>query len=370
MDFSWGGFISQGFVYTDDYNFAGHSDDGISTDFREAAVFAMWRPNARMRVGGQVTARKIGSMTESEPQFDYLSLDTNVFDNGSDTFGVRLGKLKLKHGIHNSSREVPFARNSILLPQSMYVEETRDVQMAAIGGEAYGSQYLADYRFDYSLFYGNLRHDVTTEMLFFRQNLSGSFSGAQALISNFALNSSTDKWRVETTIGQYTPSYDRGPLNELGLRNGDIDVKLIAVGGEYNLEQVSFSAEYFRHYLDYTDLGGAFEDSDIRVFEAYYAQANWRVTPTVNLLVRYDITHRDAKDPNGRKAAALMGVPAHNYWSEDLTIGAGWRFSPNWLARAELHRIHGTARVPVADNEGPKNEPHWNMVLFQLAYRF
>jgi hypothetical protein len=370
MDFSWGGFISQGFVYTDDHNFAGNSDDSLSTDFREAGLYAIWRPTARVRLGGQVTARKIGSMTEESPQWDYLSIDTNVIDSGTDTLGVRLGKLKLKHGIHNPTREVPFARNSILLPQSMYTEETRDVQMAAIGGELYGSKYVDDYRFDYSLFYGDMRHDKTTEVVFFRENLSGRFVDADALISNFAINSSTDAWRIETTIGQYTPSYKAGSRNDFGMNSGDIRVRLFALGGEYNLENVSFSAEYFRHYLDYSDLGGVFEAADERVFEAYYAQANWRLTPTVNMLLRYDITHRNAKDPSGRKTEARLGVPAHSMWSKDLTLGLGWRFSPNWLARAEVHHIQGTARVPVADNDPQNTNPNWNMVLFQLAYRF
>jgi hypothetical protein len=370
MDFSWGGFVSQGLVYTDDHNFAGNSDDGVSTDYREAAVYSMWRISPEVRIGGQIAARKLGNMTEDKPQLDYLSLDVNLLDNASDTMGVRLGKLKLIHGFYNTSREVPFSRTSILLPQSMYNDETRDIQISAWGGELYGNVFLDPMRLEYTLTVGNLRHDEVAELLFFNRELSGHFDSAYLALGNLWFYGEADQWRVGLSYGNYRPTYRSGPLGEFGIESGRIDVSVSALSAEYNIGRLMLTAEYFRHNVDLSDLGGVYSLIGKTEFEAYYAQATYHMTDTLSAFVRYDVAYRDVDDKSGRKAAAIFGTPDYNMWSKDATLGIGWKFSQNWLARAEWHHIQGAARVPVADNDPSDANPNWNMVLFQLAYRF
>lgn len=368
---TWGGFISQGLVYTDNYNFIEGSKNGLSTDFREAAIYGLWRPTNHLRLGGQVIARELGNMTDDTPQIDYLSADYSLLSTPASSFGIRLGKLKLANGFYNNTREVPFTRNSILLPQSMYYEETRDFQLSALGVEFYGSEQLETDRLEYSLLASKPRKDQVSEFVFFRRNLSGYMDDGYLLIANLRLVEPRDAWRLGVTLGSFGLTYFPGSSQELGLEKGDIDVKFFAISAEYNWERFSVTSEFFKHYIDYADLGGFFAVEPKQTFEAFYVQGVYRPTHNVDLLMRYDLAYRDAHDRSGKKHEKKFGVPASNYWSKDLTLGVGWQATSSILLRAEWHHIRGTARVPEQENSSNlRKHSSWNMLLVQAAYRF
>ncbi|MEZ5578375.1 MAG: hypothetical protein R3F40_02450 [Candidatus Competibacteraceae bacterium] len=52
--------------------------------------------------------------------------------------GQSFGRFKIPFGLYNDTRDVIFTRPTILLPQSIYQERTRDLAISADGGIFYG----------------------------------------------------------------------------------------------------------------------------------------------------------------------------------------------------------------------------------------
>jgi hypothetical protein len=63
--------------------------------------------------------------------------------------------------------------------------------------------------------------------------------------------------------------------------------------------------------------------------------------------------------------------PAHAFYAKDLAMGLSYRMSPNWEARAEVHKMQGTAFLTYEDNPAPQaTQKDWTLGLFQLNYTF
>jgi len=370
-DFTWGGFLTQGLVHTDGNNFAGESENSISTDFREAGIYGLWRPTSHLRLGAQIVARKLGNLTDDAPQFDYLSADYSFLNSYDSDFGVRIGKLKVPYGFYNDVREIPFARTSILLPQAMYFDQARDFQISALGGSLYGFKSFEDYRVEQELLLAQPRKDEVAEYALLNDDFSGKFERSRAVIYRGSLNDVKDRWRLGLTLGDLSLDYAPGANRELGLKNGTINVQFFVLGAQYNLEKISFTSEYTRHFIDHTDLGGVFLLFGRQTYEAFYLESNYRLANKWNVFLRYDVVYRDVNDRDGKKKEAIFGIPAATQWSKDITLGLGWQATQSILLRAEWHHIRGTARAPEQDNrDSERADGHWNMFLMQAAYRF
>ncbi|WP_394389179.1 hypothetical protein [Shewanella woodyi] len=68
-------------------------------------------------------------------KFDYLFAEY-TYHFGDETVGLRGGLFKNEAGFYSSTRDVPFTRPSIMLPQSIYSDYFRDAQLH-IEGEIY-----------------------------------------------------------------------------------------------------------------------------------------------------------------------------------------------------------------------------------------
>ena len=122
------GFLTQGYFLTsNNNNFFGESKRGGSLGFTEIGVNASWalRPNVLLAV--QVLSRRAGEAAKGEPELDFALLDYAAVETADRRLGVRLGRVRLPFGLYNDTRDVAFTRPSILLPQSIYFERTREL---------------------------------------------------------------------------------------------------------------------------------------------------------------------------------------------------------------------------------------------------
>jgi hypothetical protein len=71
-------------------------------------------------------------------RIDYGFVDYTAISTESMDFGIRLGRTKNPLGFYNDTRDVPFTRPSILLPQSIYFDRTRNLGLASDGAQVYG----------------------------------------------------------------------------------------------------------------------------------------------------------------------------------------------------------------------------------------
>jgi hypothetical protein len=132
------GFVSQGFVYTNDNNWLTMNTSQGSAAFTEMALNASTQVTDRFRVGAQVYDRNLGQLGQYHP-----SLDWAVADYCFKTWlGVRGGKVKTVLGLYNDTQDEDFLRLFALLPQSVYPTDLRDAAIAHVGGDIYGNVSL------------------------------------------------------------------------------------------------------------------------------------------------------------------------------------------------------------------------------------
>ncbi len=86
----------------------------------------------------QLLSRQAGESSKGGIRIDYGFLDYTAITSEAKEFGVRLGRIKNPFGFYNDTRDVPFTRPSILLPQSIYFDRARNLAMASDGVQFYG----------------------------------------------------------------------------------------------------------------------------------------------------------------------------------------------------------------------------------------
>ena len=145
------GFLSQGYSLTSgNNNFFGHSENDGSLDYTEIGANASWLPLNHLQLSGQLLFRRAGAIDPESLRLDYGLLDYSFISDETDRWGLRLGRIKNPEGFYNETRDVPFTKPSILLPQSIYPDNVRSLQLSSDGFYIYGER-----RSDYGDFFLN-----------------------------------------------------------------------------------------------------------------------------------------------------------------------------------------------------------------------
>jgi hypothetical protein len=129
------GFVSQGFVYTNDNNWLTMKSSQGSGAFTDFGVNLTSRITAKLLVGAQGYDRNLGQLGQYHPSLDWAVADYRF----KTWFGVRGGKVKTTLGLFNDTQDLDFLRPFALLPQSVYPTDLRDATIAHLGGDIYGS---------------------------------------------------------------------------------------------------------------------------------------------------------------------------------------------------------------------------------------
>src|SRR5687768_4944330 len=136
------GFASQAWLKSTGNNvFGNSSSDSGSFDFRELGLNASMRPLPRLQFSVQGLSRWAGNGSPGNIRLDYGFVDYTFFAEEGNQLGIRLGRMKNPLGFYNDTRDVPFTRPSILLPQSIYFDRTRKLAIAADGAHLYGEYH-------------------------------------------------------------------------------------------------------------------------------------------------------------------------------------------------------------------------------------
>lgn len=128
------GFVSQGFVYTNDNNWLTMNTSQGSAAFTDFGLNVSTPLTDRLRVGAQVYDRNLGQLGQYHPSLDWAVVDYRF----KSWFGVRGGKVKTTLGLYNDTQDLDFLHTFALLPQSMYPTDLRDATIAHVGGDFYG----------------------------------------------------------------------------------------------------------------------------------------------------------------------------------------------------------------------------------------
>lgn len=135
------GFIAQSGLYSDSNNYFGDSKDSLSTEFFEAGLVTSAQFGDNWSIAAQVLSRKAGDNDDGTPGLDYAYVRYRLPLLGTNLeTGFKLGRFQLDQGLYNATRDVPFTRPSVLLPQSLYGENIRNSRFAHDGIQWYGEK--------------------------------------------------------------------------------------------------------------------------------------------------------------------------------------------------------------------------------------
>ena len=128
------GYVSQGFVYTNDNNWLTMDTSSGSAAMTDMALNASSQITDKLRVGAQGFDRNLGQLGQYHPSWDWAVADYRF----KSWFGMRGGKVKTVLGLYNDTQDEDFLRVFALLPQSVYPTDLRDATIAHVGGDIYG----------------------------------------------------------------------------------------------------------------------------------------------------------------------------------------------------------------------------------------
>ncbi len=351
------GFASQGYSLTSENNFFGHSQDNGSFDYTEIGANASWLPLNHLQLSGQLLFRRAGETDPQSLRLDYGLLDYTMLSDETDRWGLRLGRIKNPVGFYNETRDIPFTKPSILLPQSIYPDYVRSAQLSSDGSYIYG-----EHRSGYGDFFlnGGIGYPPAInrewEGILFENQLNGEISYLARLL--YEWNNS----QLRAAVTYYKAKFD---YKSDIIPSGSLRSEPWIFSLQYNAEHWSLTTEY--------SLRKVSQPVSTMMSEGYYIQGSYRFSPHWEGLLRYDVFYLDQDDKNGKKFAAKdpFGHPPYSQFAKDWTAGLTWKIFPDFMLRTEYHRIDGTAWLFFLDNPNPSETSRsWQLFMLLGAYRF
>ncbi|MBN1779979.1 hypothetical protein JW948_02545 [bacterium] len=145
------GFVSQGYLKSTGNNYLTSDSKDGSMDYSEATINFLTSPAANFNIGTQLYARDMDLDGNLVVTIDWAYGDYHW----KDFMGVRVGRFKNPLGLYSKVRDVDMARVPIFLPQGIYGEAERDMNLAINGVGLYGNiPASAAGDFDYEVVYG------------------------------------------------------------------------------------------------------------------------------------------------------------------------------------------------------------------------
>lgn len=362
------GFAAQGLIGSSHNHLFGDSQDGASTEFTEAGLHGMWQPHDALRLSGQALYRRAGESDKDGLRLDYAQADWLFHQGDTTQHGLKFGKVKLPYGLYNETRDVPFTRPGILLPQSIYFDALRDLLIAAPGAFVHGNHVQTFGQIDFTL--GWLRPDFgseSTEYGFLGNTRPGKLKGKSAIDGRLRWDTPAD---TTLMLSYVDARADYSPGSADLLAAGKVRYRHLMATAQQRIDTLTLTAEYGEPRVDFNGFGPALPDASPKA-QSYYLQGEWRYHPQWELMLRYDVLYRDKHDKTGRQFEAVTGLPAHGMFARDWTLGLRWDATPKLMLRTEYHHVDGTAWLPGPDNPNLfSRERRWDMWLLQAAYRF
>ncbi len=362
------GALTQGYNWTQGNNYYGLSQ-GSGNSFSEVAINAQSVLAPGLLVSGQLNAQRAGATDDGKLRVDYAQLDYLITTSAHSDIGLRVGTVKNPYGFSNTVRDVVFSRPGITMPSSIYFDGNgyRNLFFSSDGAQAYGHFALNGEPGEWTVGWV-AKYDANDD---FAAALAGSAAPTHIEVNQFL----TAQWLQDWADGRFRTgvSYLRIGL-DASVDTGEeqpyksfIDADIYVLSAQWQLQQWLLTTEL--RYNDNT-VGGSGGRSDSSN-EGGYLQLRWMPSAKLSYYGRYDTSFADSSDRDGRDyAAAADGRTRYSRFGYDGTLGLAWKPTSRWGVFAEYHYVYGTHNLPVADNVGRSVDPHWQLLLIMLGYRF
>jgi hypothetical protein len=374
------GFVSQGYLHSSENNFLANSRSG-SAESTDLGLNINWSILDSLRAGGQIFYRNLGDYSEDKVVLDWALIDYQPLD----WLGVRLGKVKMPLGLYNENRDNDFLRPMIFLPQSIYDESRRDINLAYIGAGVYGNFPTGNWGdIDYHLFGGDSSYPDDSIL---------NATNEKSLLSNISKNNAKPPPARNPLIPATLISQERKSKKLYGgavvFNSTDSDLRLglsllhakndVYVNGVPYVKATTrskfvVSLEYaWRDWLFATEYG----ETDRRSVsagtvtidgpsQAWYLMASYSPFEKWTFTALYDEFYRLKHDKDGEtrpQSEPYMG------WRKDFAVAVRYDFNDSWNVKAEYHTIDGWAmQLGTLNPNGV--ERFWNYFAAKLSYSF
>lgn len=363
---AWGidihGFVSQGYMWSERYNYILNDSKGGSFQFTEIGINFSKDLTDKLRIGIQILARDLGDIGNLDPLIDWAYADYRW----KDWLGLRVGILKVPNGLYNESRDIDMLRTNILLPSAVYNEGFREIYMGLSGVGLYGSVPLGG------------GGDLDYQLLIGTQNIDGDDSGIAKDIENdmryapapYNLADINDievgdmyigslQWRspwglrLGGTLNYLSFDAEGGVVPGLNVELDAYNIRNYTASIEYTWENLILAAEYWNLEFDrklYSIPGPPFPvDTGTTEKEGWYASASYRVNDWFEVGSYYSVFYPDATDHDGDDL--LPPANDDEAWSKDIALSTRFDINEYWTFKMEGHRIDGKGNVYLADND-------------------
>jgi hypothetical protein len=364
------GFASQGVVQTSDNNWFGDSPN-TSFDFTEIGLNASLQLDPKILLSAQILARRAGEMYDGAPSLDYALGDFTFVSSTDRRFGARLGRIKNPLGLYNETRDVPFTRPTIFLPQVVYFDKVRNLFLSSDGAMLYADHFGSKGNLSVVAGGGQPVIDNNVEWAYLAGNSPGELEpDGITWIGSLWYTMPDERFKFGLSGATGRLSFDQNAFSVLGPGKFDFSTWIASI--QYNSEKFTLSAEYARNPAEWKDFGPFFP-LERQTAEGYYLQGAYRLLPDLQFTLRYEEGYADRDDRSGKRASALTGgvTPPFDWYSKILTAGLRWDILPNLMVEIDYSRHRGTFVLSSRENPDPSQlEEEWDMFAAQMSLRF
>ncbi len=372
QNFQLHGFISQGLIDVDGSNFV-NDDESLSAELTELGLNGSYQLSSNLRLTGQIVYLDGGNRYAKGIRVDYALLDWSVYDKSNWQANIYLGRFKNNHWLYSSSRDVPFARPSIILPQSVYYDAFRDI---AVGGDGVAlklSHSDDDYgNFDFNFSYGaSSISDEQAEMIL--SNLAtGKAKQDYDLQTSLYWQPAFSSWRFGVSLLDSVFNYESNDDFD-SFYDGDFTFQFYTMNALYEGENWEFSGEVYQTRFVTEGFYHPQYERD-PVSQGFYLQSRYKLNNKLTLLARYERFYNDKNDKDGTELekSSEGRIPAYFGFHRDTTVGLSYDFSSDVSLRLEYHWFQGAGRLTPVVIPSPQinDSKNWQLWAAQLMYWF
>lgn len=377
------GFISQGYLKSDDNNYLANTEDG-TCEFTEVGI-NFSKEFDKVRIGLQLLSRDLGDFGNNDIKLDWAIGDYRF----NDLLGIRIGKVKMPMGLYNQERDLDMLRTSVFLPSAIYDEGTRDFNDTFQGAEIYGDlDARALGSFEYELFYGTT--NVDEESVYARNikdgmqnDIPGSTMGSDFSIEADYVAGAALRWALpidglrvsgtyRTAEAEITSSIDASYLPDgTGSFRSEVKEATVWVASiEYSWMDLTLTAEYAEDKIELASgIAGMGAPSEATLHSAgWYVQASWRFTDWFAASLAYAEFYPDKDDKDGDTQIAA-GNPDYYAWKKEIVSSLRFDVGYNFIIKAETHFVNGAAQTYNFNNPSGRDKD-WILYVLKASFNF
>ncbi len=331
------GFVSQGWLKSDNNNYYFADTEDGSFQFNEMGINFASEPIDNLRIGIQFFSKDLGELGNNDVEIDWAYGDYRF----RNWLGIRAGKIKQAKGLYNEFRDVDAARACIFLPHSIYNEAYRDSSVAMRGLSLYGILPLG---FEYQVQFG--KWEIPADGAITKTVANGFKLPINEVRTetvddtvSFHLQWNPPQVSGLKVVGTYLEGLKWDVITPKATLN--YDVSQYVAGAEYSRNSLTLSAEYSRIFSKAAR--GGIITSDLTK-EMYYGMASYRLTDWFEAGTSYSVSYSSTDDRDG-KLLEKTGALKETAWLKDYALFTRFDISQNWILKLEAHHIDGLNQI-------------------------